>query len=86
MATNILGFSVQEVLPRKSDVTPIIIRKGDLVYIDTKEHIVTINDDNALHLKDFGSNYFNVEKGVSELLISPEATFDTTVKWTERYI
>lgn len=86
MAINVLGFSVQELLPRQSDVTPIIIRKGDLVYIDTKEHIVTINDDNVLHLKDFGSNYFSVEKGVSELLISPEATFDTTVKWTERYI
>lgn len=86
MAINVLGFSVQELLPRQSDVTPIIIRKGDLVYIDTKEHIVTINDDNALHLKDFGSNYFNVDKGVSELIISPEATFDTTVKWTERYI
>lgn len=86
MAINVLGFSVQELLPRQSDVTPIVIRKGDLVYIDTKEHIVTINDDNVLHLKDFGSNYFNVEKGVSELIISPEATFDTTVKWTERYI
>lgn len=86
MPTNILGFSVQELLPRQKDVIPIVIRKGDLVYIDTKEHIVTINDDNVLHLKDFGSNYFNVEKGVSELIISPEATFDTTVKWQERFI
>jgi len=86
MATNILGFSVQELLPRKSDVTPIIIRKGDLVYIDTKEHIVTINGDNVLHLKDFGTNYFTVPKGITELIVSPEGVFDTTVKWTERYI
>lgn len=86
LGIHVLGFSVQELLPKQNDITPIIIRKGDLVRIDTKEHIVTINDDNALHLKDFGSNYFNVPRGISELIISPEGTFDTTVKWTERYI
>lgn len=86
MAINVLGFSIQELLPRQKDVTPIVIRKGDLIRIDTKDHIVTINGDNSLHLKDFGSNYFTVPKGITELIVSPEGVFDTTVKWQERFI
>ncbi|MEO4220757.1 hypothetical protein ABH348_14225, partial [Staphylococcus aureus] len=34
----------------------------------------------------FGSNYFNVDSGYSELIIQPENVFDTTVKWQDRYL
>ncbi|MCO4339818.1 phage tail family protein [Staphylococcus agnetis] len=47
---------------------------------------MTINGDDALKLKDFGSNYFNVETGHTELVISPPETFDTTVKWQDRWL
>ncbi|MDU0465844.1 phage distal tail protein, partial [Staphylococcus chromogenes] len=86
MAINILGFSLQELLPKQSDITPIEIRQGDLIQIDTHAQSVTINGDDALKLKDFGSNYFNVETGHTELVISPPETFDTTVKWQDRWL
>ncbi|EHT3698286.1 phage tail family protein [Staphylococcus pseudintermedius] len=83
---SILAFKIQELLPKQSDITPIEIRKGDLIQIDMQRKSVTINDEDALSLKDFGSNYFNVDTGVSELVVYPPETFDTTVKWQDRYL
>ncbi|REI19577.1 phage tail protein [Staphylococcus felis] len=83
---SILAFKIQELLPKQSDVTPIEIREGDLIQIDMHRKSVTINDEDALSLKEFGSNYFNVDTGVSELIVYPPETFDTTVKWQDRYL
>lgn len=83
---SLLGFSIQELLPNSEDITPIVIRSGDNIVIDTADKLVTINDENALHLKDFGSNYFNIDAGTSELVIYPPETFDTTVKWQDRFL
>ena len=86
LSCNILGCSLTELLPKQSDVTPIIIRKGDLITIDTGAKIVKINDEDALSLKDFGSDYFNIEAGYNELIVSPPNTFDTVVKWQDRFL
>ncbi|MGV3043387.1 distal tail protein Dit [Staphylococcus rostri] len=83
---SILGFYIQELLPKQSDITPIEIRRGDNIVIDTLRKTVSINDEDALHLKDFGSNYFEIDKGTSELVVYPPNTFDTTVKWQDRYL
>ncbi|MFO3694428.1 phage tail protein, partial [Staphylococcus felis] len=83
---SILAFKIQELLPKQSDVTPIEIREGDLIQIDTHRKSVTINDEDALNLKEFASNYFNVDPGVSELVVYPPETFDTVVKWKDRYL
>nr|WP_282579077.1 phage tail domain-containing protein [Mammaliicoccus sciuri] len=85
MYVNLLGFSIQELLPKQSDVTPIVIRQGDLIVIDTGQNLVTLNDESALKMKDFGSNYFNVDSGLSELIIEPAGKFDTKVIWRDRY-
>ena len=86
LSCNILGCSLTELLPKQSDVTPIIIRKGDLITIDTGAKVVKINDEDALSLKDFGSDYFNIEAGYNELIVSPPNTFDTVVKWQDRFL
>ncbi|MBW0761331.1 phage distal tail protein [Mammaliicoccus lentus] len=85
MYVNALGYSIQELLPKQSDVTPIVIRKGDLIVIDTGQNLVTLNDESVLKMKDFGSNYFNVDSGLSELVIEPPGIFDTKVIWRDRY-
>ena len=85
MYVNLLGFSVQELLPKQSDVTPIVIRKGDFIVVDTGQNIVTLNDENALEMKDFGSNYFMLDSGMSELVIEPEGVFDTKAIWRDSY-
>ncbi|PNZ38990.1 phage distal tail protein [Mammaliicoccus vitulinus] len=83
---NILGYSIQELLPKQSDVTPIVIRTGDLIVIDTGQNLVTLNDESVLKMKDFGSNYFNIDSGSSELVIDPQGKFDTKIIWRDRFL
>lgn len=47
---------------------------------------VTINEEPALNLKTFGSDFFNINKGVTECIIEPTNTFDTTIYWQDRYL
>ena len=48
------------------------------------ENKVTINEDPAI--KTFGSDFFNINKGMNECMIYPENTYDTTVYWQDRYL
>lgn len=64
----------------------LIIQPGDMINIDTQSHLVTINGEPRTDLKDFGSNYFNIEPGLETLLIEPQNVFDTTVRWYDRYL
>lgn len=83
---NILGYSIQELKKTSEDVTPIVIKKGDVVVVDTKGNYVTINGEFRTDIKDFGSNYFKVNPGLTNLLISPEDTFDTKITWNDRFL
>lgn len=66
--------------------TLIAINAGDIINIDTKSNLVTINGEPRTDIKDFGSNYFKLDPGLTNLLISPEDTFDTKVTWNDRYL
>lgn len=68
------------------DVVPYLIKTGDEVLIDTKQSLVLLNDEPMTSEKDFGSNYFKIDKGLNRLLIEPQGKFDTTVKWYDRYL
>jgi hypothetical protein len=68
------------------DVVPYLIKAGDEVLIDTKQSLVLLNDEPMTSEKDFGSNYFKIDKGLNRLLIEPQGKFDTTVKWHDRYL
>lgn len=83
---NILGYSIQELKKTSAEVTPVIIKSGDIIVIDTKGNYVTINGEMRTDIKDFGSNYFKLPAGLTHLLISPENTFDTKVTWNDRYL
>ena len=63
-----------------------IIKKGDVININTQDKTVTINEDPSLDLKTFGSDFFNIDSGYNECIIYPEKTFDTTVYWQDRYL
>ncbi|EKU50313.1 phage distal tail protein [Staphylococcus massiliensis] len=69
----------------QGDGIPYIIKKGDEVYIDMQQELVLINNEDALHEKTFGSDYFSVDGGVSELFVLPQGTFDTKVSWINRF-
>lgn len=86
MPTTILGSYNHEILPKPPKARDLIIKKGDLININMAEKTVTINEEPALDLKTFGSNFFNINKGMNECIIYPENTYDTTVYWQDRFL
>lgn len=86
MPTTILGSYYHEILPKPPKARDLIIKKGDLININMEEKTVTINEEPALDLKTFGSDFFNINKGINECMIYPENTYDTTVYWQDRYL
>ncbi|MEC5415086.1 phage tail domain-containing protein [Staphylococcus hominis] len=86
MPTTILGSYNHEILPKPPKARDLIIKKGDLININMEEKTVTINEEPALDLKTFGSDFFNINKGTNECMIYPENTYDTTVYWQDRYL
>ncbi|MCE4976551.1 phage tail family protein [Staphylococcus hominis] len=86
MPTRILGTYIHEILPKPPKARDMIIKKGDLININMAEKTVTINEDPALKLKTFGSDFFNINKGMNECMIYPENTYDTTVYWQDRFL
>ncbi|EGQ4233393.1 phage tail protein [Staphylococcus pseudintermedius] len=86
MPLYIFGTYTRELLPRPINARDMIIKKGDLITIDMATKNVLVNEESFLSEKTFGSNYFNVDKGHTELVINPPDIFDTTVKWQDRYL
>nr|DAI85645.1 MAG TPA: distal tail protein [Caudoviricetes sp.] len=86
MPTTILGTYNHEILPKPPKARDLIIKKGDLININMEEKTVTINEEPTLDLKTFGSDFFNINKGMNECMIYPENTYDTTVYWQDRYL
>ncbi|QHW36854.1 phage tail protein [Staphylococcus ursi] len=81
-----LGIYLYQKLPKPPSARDMIIKKGDLIRIDTHTQNVLVNEESFLSEKMFGSNYFNVDKGHTELVINPPGIFDTTVKWQDRFL
>ena len=86
MPTTILGSYNHEILPKPPKARDLIIKKGDLININMAEKTVTINEEPALDLKTFGSDFFNINKGMNECIIYPKNTYDTTVYWQDRFL
>lgn len=86
MPIYILGTYTRELLPKPVGARDMIIKAGDDIMIDTATKNVLVNEEPFLSEKTFGSDFFNVKDGVSELVIYPTGIFDTTVKWQDRYL
>ncbi|WP_323694175.1 phage tail family protein [Staphylococcus pseudintermedius] len=86
MKMHALGIYLFEKLPKPIGARDMIIKKGDLIQIDTATKIVMLNEESFLSEKTFGSDFFNVDKGHTELVINPPGIFDTTIKWQDRFL
>ncbi|MFB3199860.1 phage tail family protein [Staphylococcus pseudintermedius] len=86
MPLYIFGTYTRELLSRPTNARDMIIKKGDLITIDMATKNVLVNEESFLSEKTFGSNYFNVDKGHTELVVNPPGVFDTTVKWQDRFL
>src|SRR5699024_1006156 len=67
------------------DQTPYILRAGDELIIDHESEGVFINGVNAMPLKHFGSDFFELPNGYSSINIHPDDAFEGTVRYRERY-
>ncbi|EGQ3850693.1 phage tail protein [Staphylococcus pseudintermedius] len=86
MPLYIFGTYTRELLPRPVGTKDMIIKKGDLISIDMANKNVLVNEEPFLSEKTFGSDFFTVNRGHTELIIYPTDIFDTTVKWQDRYL
>ncbi|MDE9914116.1 phage tail family protein [Staphylococcus pseudintermedius] len=86
MKMHALGIYLFEKLPKPIGARDMIIKKGDLISIDMSTKNVLVNEESFLSEKTFGSDFFNVDKGHTELVINPPGIFDTTVKWQDRFL
>ena len=80
-----LGVFMYELLDKPKDAKDYIIKEGDLITLDTKTKDISVNGEPMLAEKSFSSNFFELQSGLTNLLISPEGNFDTVVKWRDRY-
>src|SRR5690625_809530 len=68
----------------QQDQTPYIIYPGDVVTFDHDAGDVLLNGE--LSKDNFFGDFFELEKGQNHLTITPEDTFDTVVKYRERFM
>ncbi|UXS37888.1 phage tail family protein [Staphylococcus delphini] len=86
MKMHALGIYLFEKLPKPVGARDMIIKKGDLIQINTATKSVVVNEESFLSEKTFGSDWINVDKGHTELVVNPPGIFDTTVKWQDRFL
>src|SRR5690625_2322850 len=64
---------------------PYIAHEGDVITFDHEQSLVLINGEPRKDLKNFGADYFKLQPGVNNLVVAPEETFNTTLRYREAY-
>lgn len=68
------------------DVTPYVLYPGDILEFDHVEKDIRLNGESRKDLKNFGASFFTLKKGENMLVVTPENSFRTRVKFRERYL
>jgi hypothetical protein len=64
---------------------PYIAYEGDKITFDHENDDILINGEPRLELKDFGGQYFKLTPGLNQVVVQPSDSFNTRVKYLERY-
>lgn len=67
------------------DQTPYIANEGDIITFDHKDDEILINGEDRKDLKDFGASFFKLAKGSNQLVVQPSDSFNTSIKYRERF-
>lgn len=78
---SIKGYALEQA---NVDQTPYIAYPGDLITFDHDNDEILINGEDATSLKQFGGSYFKLRKGANDIIVLPEESFETKVKFKER--
>ncbi|NBJ71348.1 MULTISPECIES: distal tail protein Dit [Clostridia] len=65
--------------------TPVIVRTGDFIKFDTRAEEITINGEPRTDIVDFGTEYFGLKPGDNQLVIMPNDSFKTTIKYRDTF-
>ncbi|MEW4319536.1 phage tail family protein [Bacillus thuringiensis] len=65
---------------------PYIVRKGDVVEIDTADASIKINGKDAIYTKDLFGDFLNIEKGMNQIEVFPSDIGQVEVTYRERYL
>lgn len=70
---------------RQEDGIEATINEGDRIVFDHRTSDIFINGNPASEHKDFGATYFKLDKGHNRLVVHPANTFETRVKYREKF-
>ena len=65
---------------------PYIVRKGDVVEIDTADASIKVNGKDAIYTKDLFGDFINIEKGTNQIEVFPSDIGQVEVAYRERYL
>ncbi|WP_163579146.1 distal tail protein Dit [Gracilibacillus saliphilus] len=82
---NIYDLKVWKLNDPDANQIPYIVDPGDVVTFDHKNKVILINGEPRKDLKDFGASYFALNPGYNQLVTMPSDSFNTSVKYQERY-
>src|SRR5690606_1038379 len=77
------GGNVWEIIDLDAHQVPIIADEGDIIEFNHQTGDTYINGEPVPF--DFGADFFTLKKGINTLAVMPENTFDTVVKYRERF-
>lgn len=80
------AINVYELNTVTVDQTPYILYPGDVVTFDHKDDDLLINGEPRNDLKNFGGSFFKLPKGFNSVVVTPADTFDTEIKYRDRYL
>lgn len=67
------------------DSIPYIADVGDIITFDHSKSELLINGEDRTDIKDFGGQYFKLKKGSNQLVVYPGNSFNTSVRYRERF-
>jgi predicted phage tail component-like protein len=84
-STKFFTVSAYELAQTLVDETPYILYPGDVVTFDHSTDDILINGEPRMDLKNFGGSFFKLKKGENVITVTPENSFETKVRFRERY-
>lgn len=84
-SAKMFSVSAHELTQATEDQTPYIAQTNDVITFDHLNDEILINGEDRKDLKDFGASYFQLAKGGNALVVHPDDSFETRVKYRNRY-
>lgn len=79
------SVEVFELARMKEDLTPYILYPGDTLELNAVEKVIRLNGEVRKDLKTLGASFFSLKKGENMIVVTPENTFNTKVRFRRRY-